>query len=204
MADFIDTLRKEFQRDPDGGFHGLTDDELSLDDLTGFFQRKVWMIDCTHTLAHAKREGEKVAIMFLDVNNLKKVNDTKPWGSHDLGDKYIKTVSNVLKENVREEDIIGRFGGDEFVVFLPQATSDNAKIVEERIKSHLDDVLKSSSDFEAVPSEIKLGVSIGFSFWNGVDSLDKLIQDADKSMYQDKEKTKKSMGTRPINTYMAE
>lgn len=204
MADFITTLRDEFRREPGGGFKGLTENELSLDELTGFYQRKVWKMECTHALAHAKREGEKVAVMFVDVNNLKKMNDTKPWGSHGLGDKYIKSVSNVLKENVREEDIIGRFGGDEFVVFLPQATIDNAKIVEERIKSHLDSVLKSSSDFEAVPPEIKLGVSIGFSFWNGEDNLDKLIQDADKSMYQDKEKTKKSTGTRPINTYMAE
>jgi diguanylate cyclase (GGDEF)-like protein len=88
-------------------------------------------------LRHLNRNSEAVPIvMFMDMDGLKHINDT--YG-HKEGDAAISAFAKVLKETVREEDIVGRMGGDEFVVFSSVKSSENSRQLEERIRAKLDE-----------------------------------------------------------------
>lgn len=189
MTNSILDIQRGFREDPDGGFNGFSSTELAFDELTGFYQRKVWMMEGAHLLAHATRQNEEVALMFVDLNNLKTVNDNKVWGSHALGDTYVKLVSELLKRSLRMEDIVGRLGGDEFGILLTNLSKDDAMKLLSRIKSAMDQLIDNNPSFKNIPPKI-LGLSIGISFWDGRENIDSLVDRADKEMYREKRQSK--------------
>lgn len=135
------------------------------------------------SLAQARRNKNKVAVMFLDLDRFKVVNDTL---GHAMGDRLLQSVAHRLENCVRKCDTLSRFGGDEFTLLLPSVHSaeDVRKIAKKVIK-----VLKEP--FNLGEHQAYVGVSIGIAMYpNGGETVDQLIQNADVAMYHVKRRGK--------------
>jgi diguanylate cyclase (GGDEF)-like protein/PAS domain S-box-containing protein len=136
-------------------------------------------------IAHARRGGQKLAVMFLDLDRFKIINDTL---GHAMGDRLLQAVTHRLDGCLRKGDTLSRFGGDEFTLLLPSIHSheDASQIASKLIKT-----LKAP--FLLGEHEVFVGVSIGIAIYpEAGDSMDQLIQNADIAMYHVKAKGKDS------------
>ena len=150
------------------------------DMLTGLPNRAYLTERLTTILALARRHGTLVAIMFIDLDNFKIVNDSL---GHHVGDILLKQVAARIKEVLREADMVSRLGGDEFLVILADfATPDDAAKVAEKLLQ----VIAAPIDLEG--REVRANASIGISvFPRDGDNADDLIRHADAAMYSAKE-----------------
>lgn len=146
------------------------------DRLTGVANRTLFYNMAEKFLDSAKRNNEKLGLMFIDIDRFKDINDM--YG-HKIGDKVLVEVANLLTKNTRKNDIVSRHGGDEFLILLPDIKSyANYKIIASRIAN----VNKRVKVHDKL--EIKIPLSIGVSFYpRDGDSIDELISKADKAMY---------------------
>ena len=104
--------------------HFLKTREAAVYDLlTGIFNRRQFNTFFEHFLAQKRRYGEPLSLIFCDIDHFKKINDT--FG-HDVGDKVLKELARVIKTNIRQSDIFARWGGEEFVILLPQTSLSDA------------------------------------------------------------------------------
>lgn len=164
------------------GFHRLQDLQKHLirDELTQAYNYRFfaeWMRRSAPALARARRP---VSMLVLDVNGLKEVNDR--WG-HEAGNAVLRDLAARLRQLLRAEDTIVRYGGDEFVVLLPETPEKGAIEVAERIR---DAVAGAPLDVEG--RRVACSVSIGIaSFPGDGQTLDALITRADRAMYQAKQ-----------------
>ncbi|HEY5644848.1 MAG TPA: diguanylate cyclase, partial [Pseudomonadales bacterium] len=128
-------------------------------------------------IAHARRNKRKLAVMFLDLDRFKLVNDTL---GHTMGDRLLKAVANRLQSCLRRGDTLARFGGDEFTLLLPEVrTKDDVVVIASKILDRL------NSPFVIDGHELFVGASIGISIYpEAGDSEETLIQNADIAMYQ--------------------
>ena len=146
------------------------------DELTGVANRR-FITDKTKILLNLKRTFNKgFAIMFFDVDHFKRVNDTH---SHSVGDKVLKMVANTLKNNLRSSDLIGRWGGEEFVGLFPGEDKAVFKEVANRIRMLIENSFLTVED-----EKISVTVSIGVTIAKKGDTIDDLIKRADKMMYK--------------------
>jgi diguanylate cyclase len=155
--------------------------EASLHDtLTGVPNRVLFYDRLEHGLEQAKRHGWNLAVMFLDLDKFKQINDD--YG-HDIGDKVLLTVANKLKENTRSDDSICRLGGDEFLYLLLEVKSEReiTNIVKKLIKT-------IESSCKDICPDLVVKLSIGISlFPKNADKLEDLIKSADGAMYAAKQ-----------------
>lgn len=131
-----------------------------------------------------RRKGAPVpdlCIIFFDVDNFKKINDT--YGHH-AGDNVLKRVADVLRETVRTTDITGRWGGEEFVVALPNTKVEDAAVVAEKVRGAIEN-LKVTSHHHKIPVTISVGVCK--YDWQKHQDLFALVHDADQAMYEAKQ-----------------
>jgi diguanylate cyclase (GGDEF)-like protein len=157
----------------------------SIDELTNIFNRRMWMEYAEHTLKTAKRYKDSLSLIMIDIDDFKTVNDT--WG-HQKGDKVLQVVASILKENSRESDIVGRYGGEEFVVLCPRTHLDNAVEVAERLRKSIEEasygiprrVTATFGVAEAAPEDIE-GLN-----------LDAILFKADKALYAGKKREGKN------------
>lgn len=151
------------------------------DSLTGLPNRALLLDRTEQAIAHAKRNGSLLAVLFLDLDNFKQVNDSL---GHSVGDEVLVTVSRMLKKAIREMDTIARLGGDEFTILL--SDFDKAEEISE-IMAKLFEVLRSPLQIKG--SEFFVTTSIGVSVYpdNG-DTPEILLRNADTAMYRAKEK----------------
>lgn len=151
----------------------------NFDPLTGLPNRQFLMKSLSIELARAKRHKHDVAILFLDLDGFKMVNDS--FG-HDVGDKLLCEISDEIAAHLREGDIVGRLGGDEFVVILSEEVS---LIKIEEIAQRLVDTLSTSHMVEQW--KLETGVSIGIAMAKDCDyDPVTLISNADVAMYHAK------------------
>ncbi len=150
------------------------------DSLTGVANRTLFYELAKKMLHNAKRNNHLMCLMFLDVDNFKCINDQ--YG-HEIGDRALIKVAEILNNAVRKNDIVARYGGDEFLILLPKIQSyDDFKVIESRI-SESKDILSIDGN------EIEISISVGKSFYpKDGDTIDKLITKADKDMYRNKRK----------------
>lgn len=154
---------------------------LALNDaLTGLPNRASFNDNIEEAVARARRNGSGVAVMFIDLDKFKPINDTL---GHDAGDLVLKTVAERLKNIIRATDSAARLGGDEFVVVLENV--DNREDVEVVAKNLL---AKVPEPIPFKDTSCSVGLSIGIShFPSDADSVEELLNAADKAMYKVKE-----------------
>jgi len=160
----------------------------NIDPLTQIANRHLFFDRAEKALANAKRYGLMAAILFIDLNDFKKVNDT--YG-HAAGDELLKEVASRLNRRIREADTLARLGGDEFGVLLTKVEDeDSARVVAEGLLSVLDE------PFDYDGEMIRVGATIGSSFFpvDGKDSMS-LISRADSAMYGAKRRCNVRYGT---------
>ena len=165
---------------------GLRDNEARLnylayhDFLTGLPNRMLFHDRLQHAIAKARRSLRKVAVLFLDLDRFKRINDSL---GHDVGDHLLRKVAERLRSCAREEDTLARLGGDEFVLLLEEVTQIGAVgLVANKILSAL------SQTFAVGGFQLYSAVSIGISIYpdNG-ESVEELMRCADIAMYRAKE-----------------
>lgn len=150
------------------------------DFLTGLPNRRTFYDRLSVALSEAKRNKHTLAVMFIDLDRFKQINDT--WG-HEMGDKVLKTVATAMKGFLRESDSLARIGGDEFVLLLPRVD----KVEDVRVvTSKFLDAFQRPQNIDGC--EISIGISIGAVFYpKDGDDPDTLIKSADHVMYTAKQ-----------------
>ena len=149
------------------------------DGLTGLNNRRAFYDDGEKILHQAKRYAHPMSLIMLDVDYFKKIYDM--YG-HIAGDAVLVSLANILKKNVREVDILGRLGGEEFAVILPEVTLPDAITMAERLRTEIEAVKVSSND-----GDISITASFGLATLTEEQvSLEELINIADNSLYNAK------------------
>jgi diguanylate cyclase (GGDEF)-like protein/PAS domain S-box-containing protein len=155
---------------------------LSLnDELTCLSNRRGFMTLAEHTLKTANRLKKTVALIYLDVDNLKKINDT---GGHKMGDRALAEIAFILKKSFRETDVIGRLGGDEFSVMAMETTRMNVDVLTGRLQEKLDRFNARSSAEAGFQLALSLGVTVRGP--DGTETVEELLSRADLLMYEQK------------------
>jgi diguanylate cyclase (GGDEF)-like protein len=156
-----------------------------LDELTGLNNRRGFVLVCQHLCQVANRNGRRLALLFLDLDGLKQIND---GCGHAEGDRALVDTAQILVRTFRKADVLGRLGGDEFVVLLAEGTSDGADRALERLRTNVD-------AFNREPARpYRLSVSVGLSWYDPAAPapVDSLIEQADRAMYVEKVAKKKA------------
>lgn len=143
------------------------------DDLTGVYNRRYFHDQIEREVAAAERGGHPVSLILLDLDYLKRINDT--YG-HTVGDAVLRHVGATLRTVVRTEDVCARYGGEEFVVVLPSEDQDGAMDMAERLRAAL--------EASPLPPVGRITASFGVStFPHTASSASSLIEEADRAMY---------------------
>jgi two-component system cell cycle response regulator len=150
------------------------------DDLTGLYNRRYFDRHLNVLLGKAQSQERELAVMILDIDHFKAVNDS--YG-HDVGDIVLREFSARLKRNIRGVDLACRFGGEEFVVLMPDTDVVNAEVVAERVRQ-----ATAERPFDVGPRRpLSVTVSVGVSFnETGADTPETLIKRADVALYRAK------------------
>ncbi len=156
-----------------------------MDDLTGLFNRRYFRLRLDEEEKRCRKHGKKFSLMMIDVNRFKEINDA--YG-HLIGDRVLVQVGTILKESVRDEDIVCRWAGDEFVVILPEAMEKEAFSIARRIVRNV----RTYSWEEKCEARLEdVSVSLGFAVFpeDAVD-LVSLLEFADQALYLSKTRGK--------------
>jgi len=163
----------------------------ATDPLTGLLNRRAFAESLERRLVrqvHAKQDG---ALLYLDLDNFKQVNDA---AGHDVGDEVLKSVARLLQEHIRTADLAARLGGDEFAIYLGSISREAAEQKARMIlaKAH------SLQKYSASPDN-PLGLSIGIALIDSTshECLDALLKRADSAMYQAKSEGKGTLAFAP-------
>jgi diguanylate cyclase (GGDEF)-like protein/PAS domain S-box-containing protein len=144
------------------------------DALTGLINRRRFEEELERHLMHGRRYGMAGALLVLDLDGFKAVNDEH---GHRAGDDVLCAVARALLRRLRESDIVARIGGDEFAVLLPQAGPEDAEKVCQALERAIPEDVPT-------PGDHRIEVSVGFAaFAEGVTSIDEIMTAADASMY---------------------
>lgn len=139
-----------------------------VDDLTGLINRRGWEETLVRELARARREHYPLCVALVDLDHFKELNDQ---GGHAAGDRFLEELARRWTSQVRDMDVLGRYGGDEFAVILPRCTLGQADEVVWRMRGAMDD----GHSFSA-----------GLAMTNGDDSPDGILARADAALYEAK------------------
>ena len=154
----------------------------TMDALTGLYNRRYLMEAGTHELARMRHYGSPMALMIVDADGFKHVNDT--WG-HPTGDRVLQGLARAMSAAVRDQDTVGRLGGEEFAVILPETDQAGAAIIAERMRAAVEDsVMVAADDGKPVRVTVSIGVT---TLAPENDSFDAALVRADKALYQAKE-----------------
>jgi len=152
----------------------------TLDALTNVYNRRSLFELGEREFERARRYQLPLSVILLDIDHFKKVNDT--YG-HTVGDQVLSGIALAISRNIREIDVFGRYGGEEFVVLLPQADTSSAREVAERLRALIADL-----EFGDEAKPLRVTISLGISSATAeVQSLSGLIDRADQAMYAAKQ-----------------
>ena len=150
-------------------------DMMTKDSLTGLLQHARVKERLSHELQRSERTGEPLSVVMLDIDHFKKVNDS--YG-HLIGDQVISSLANLLKQQLRKTDIIGRYGGEEFLLILPDCNQEQAFGLVEQIRQSF-----ASLPFSFDYQNFHCTFSAGISQAKAADETNQLIDQADKALY---------------------
>jgi diguanylate cyclase (GGDEF)-like protein len=202
IAKFIDTLFKHGRVTPELELLGETLQRLwkenktlalqaTRDDLTEVYNRRGFFAVSTQLAYLAQRNGFMIGVMMADIDHFKSINDR--FG-HTAGDLLLRRVADLFSETLRTSDIVGRYGGEEFIVMLPQISHGATAIVAQNLLKKL-----KADPPEGIPLTMSIGVAEGILGRNVQEDYQHLIQQADKALYR-----AKSSGRDRVVEYMPE
>lgn len=158
------------------------------DRLTGLLNRGAWENLLVAEFERFRRYRQECALVMFDIDHFKNVNDT--WG-HQAGDEVIRTTSRILRENLRQTDIGGRYGGEEFGVILPETTLKGAQTFCERLRDQIENTLVETS-----AGNIRYTVSLGIAPLEGnLAEYTEWLEHSDKALYAAKENGRNQVRT---------
>ena len=150
-----------------------------MDELTGLNNRRAFIHDGEILFQRAKRYNHPLSLIMLDIDHFKQINDT--YG-HIGGDNVLESLANTLKSHVREVDIVGRLGGEEFAIILPDTTLSDAMTMAERLRIEIE-----TTKIASTKGEISITASFGLSVFHQTQvSLEELINKTDDALYEAK------------------
>ena len=180
LMDEVDSLRRELQ-----AARGKISDLEELadkDPLMPVANRRAFVREMSRMMSYTERYGVPSSLVFFDVNGLKQINDTM---GHAAGDKALLAVATTLGEKVRDTDVVGRIGGDEFGVILAQADEDVAR---EKAQQLVDAIREKPVDIDGTIVHLEVAHGV-FPFGRGDDASTALAE-ADRRMYRRKQEMK--------------
>ena len=157
-------------------FEEVSRHEVGMDVLTKLLNRRFMPTIFKREIAQAHRAETPLSVLIIDVDKFKQINDT--WGHH-MGDEILRKVSSAFYDNVRSSDYVFRYGGDEFIIILTEATEFDTQRIAERIRSRVEKTSIKSAAGEVIP----ISLSIGAAMFNGHPDYERLIQMADEALY---------------------
>jgi len=164
--------------------HSQLVNESRIDGKTGLLNAVTWRREASAEVTRAARTGSPAAVALVDIDHFKDVNDA--FG-HLAGDEALRALSRVLREAVREYDLVGRFGGEEFSLLLPQIDEAGARAIAERIRSHVEMLRVDAGAGDGQP--ISVTVSVGVAAMAGGatgEGITDLLAAADAALYRAK------------------
>jgi diguanylate cyclase (GGDEF)-like protein len=159
--------------------HSQLREQARTDAKTGVLNAGAWQGEASLAVDRARRRREPLAVLLADIDNFKRVNDTH---GHLTGDAVLRTLAAEMRQQVRESDLVGRFGGEEFVILLRETTAAEACRAAERIRRGASVVRVLTKDM-SVGVTVSIGVAVLGS--HGGD-LGELLESADKALYRAK------------------
>jgi two-component system cell cycle response regulator len=151
------------------------------DQLTGLHNRRYMSRHLDTLIASAQKNGKPLAFLIFDIDHFKTVNDTH---GHDIGDEVLREFAGRIGANVRGIDLACRYGGEEFVVVMPDTDIQFATTVAERLRSSVE---TTPFTISRAPHKINITISIGIAESDiGEDSAEKLLHRADQALYRAK------------------
>jgi len=149
-----------------------------VDPLTRVHTRHYLLVDLAKRIALTKRSKRPFSLAFIDIDHFKQVNDT--FG-HVVGDRVLRAVADCINAAVRNSDVVGRYGGEEFAVIMPDTDLMDAHLVAERLRSSIESI--DFADLKGAPLTISLGVT---QWLAGDESTETIIERADRALYRAK------------------
>jgi len=166
----------------------------STDPMTRLYNRRYFTKISKHTLDLSKREKQNLSIIILDIDKFKNVNDT--YG-HQVGDDVIIALANKLIEHQRKSDIVCRYGGEEFVILLPNTSSKSSEIVAQKIRKDIESLtIKTPSNIN-----LKFTISLGASQVDleNENNIELALKRADDALYEAKETGRNKVCVKLLN-----
>jgi len=162
-------------------------EQAITDPLTGTRNRRGITISTLEAMAHAERYGHPLSVAMIDVDHFKDVNDTH---GHKAGDRVLQGVAAILTETLRLPDKIGRYGGEEFLLVMPETGLNETSKITERIRQQV-----SESEFDIGDRKVTLTISIGAALFEKGEDLEQLVSRADRALYRAKASGRNSVVT---------
>jgi len=160
------------------------------DALTGLGNRRYFDRRCAELLPALQRDGEPVALVLVDIDHFKRVNDAH---GHDIGDGALVALAALLRENTRSRDVLARYGGEEFVIVLPGMGAEQARDVCERLRER---VAARTGFIPAVP-ELRMTLSLGLACAPPYNAT-ALLKAADLALYRAKSEGRNRLRVAPL------
>ena len=153
----------------------------TTDPLTGLFNRRCFEDRAEAEIKRSIRYNKSLTVIMADLDYFKQINDT--FG-HKAGDYVLKEISKIIRKSLRDIDLIGRYGGEEFIMLFPELDQTTSLIVAERLREEIENTVISVKE-----KTVKITISIGITELSGGDkySLDTLTHRADEALYKSKE-----------------
>lgn len=149
------------------------------DGLTRLLNRRYWEEAVANEFAHCRRNGQRAALLMLDIDHFKAINDRH---GHPTGDEVIRKLGTILRDTLRQQDVPGRYGGEEFGIVLPDTGAAGAEAIAERVRKRIEGATLSASGIRAT-------VSIGIAELDAQDREHSVwIAHADRALYAAKER----------------
>ncbi len=161
--------------------HDLLNKLAGVDSLTGLYNRREFFNISESLIFGAKNTMSPYALMMLDLDHFKKVNDT--YG-HDAGDTVLKEVTKAINEHKRSDDIFGRIGGEEFAIFLPKTNAKEAELLANELCLVVEKLIVQSES-QSIPITVSIGVTADLNYES---TLSELMKSSDIALYEAKEK----------------
>ena len=151
----------------------------STDKLTGAANRQAFEEHFAKVLTQSVLDGSPISILLMDIDHFKKVNDSH---GHNVGDLVIQTLSHLLKGQLGEEELLCRWGGEEFLILLPKCSLSQGGELAERIRG-----LVAERELSVNGSQINVTISCGVAEYRHAEKAEELINRVDIALYQAKE-----------------